>query len=54
MKYETMILHNGNETDETTGAMSIPVYNASTYHQKDPSVRQPYDYSRSGNPTRAA
>ena len=54
MKYDTLILHNGNEIDETTGALSIPVYNASTFHQKDPSVRQAYDYSRSGNPTRAA
>ena len=53
MKYDTLILHNGNEIDETTGALSIPVYNASTFHQKDPSVRQAYDYSRSGNPTRA-
>lgn len=54
MKYETLILHNGSETDGETGALSIPVYNASTYRQKDPSVRQPFDYSRSGNPTRSA
>jgi cystathionine beta-lyase/cystathionine gamma-synthase len=54
MKYETLILHNGNETDEETGALSIPIYNTSTFHQKDPSVRQAFDYSRSGNPTRSA
>ena len=54
MKYGTLILHNGNELDPHTGALSIPVYQASTYHQHD--VDQPgrYEYSRSGNPTREA
>jgi len=54
MKYDTLILHNGNETDETTGALSIPIYNTSTFAQKDVDTRQEYDYTRSGNPTRAA
>jgi cystathionine beta-lyase/cystathionine gamma-synthase len=54
MNYDTLILHNGNETDERTGALSIPIYNTSTFHQKDPSRRQEFDYSRSGNPTRDA
>jgi cysteine-S-conjugate beta-lyase len=54
MKYDTLILHNGNEIDEATGALSIPIYNASTYFQTDVDKRQAYDYSRSGNPTRAA
>lgn len=54
MKYETLILHNDNEIDPRTGALSIPIYQASTYHQAD--VEQPgkYEYSRSGNPTREA
>jgi cystathionine beta-lyase/cystathionine gamma-synthase len=54
MKYGTKILHNGNEVDAHTGAISIPIYQASTYHQHD--IEQPgkYDYGRSGNPTREA
>ena len=54
MKYGTLILHNGNETDPYTGALSIPVYQASTYNQADIDHFGPFDYSRSGNPTREA
>lgn len=54
MKYGTLILHNGNELDPRTGALSIPIYQASTYHQHDIEHPGEYDYSRSGNPTREA
>jgi cysteine-S-conjugate beta-lyase len=54
MDYDTLILHTGSEIDEATGALSVPVYHASTYHQKNLSQRQQYEYSRSGNPTRCA
>jgi cystathionine beta-lyase len=54
MKYGTRILHNGNELDPHTGALSIPIYQASTYHQHDIDNFGKYDYSRSGNPTREA
>jgi cystathionine beta-lyase len=54
MKYGTLILHNGNEFDPATGALSIPVYQASTFRQADIDHPGPYDYSRSGNPTREA
>lgn len=54
MKYGTLILHNGNEIDPATGALSIPVYQASTFRQADIDHPGPYDYSRSGNPTRDA
>ncbi|MBS4026293.1 MAG: aminotransferase class I/II-fold pyridoxal phosphate-dependent enzyme [Clostridia bacterium] len=54
MKYNSLILHNGNEIDPHTGALSIPIYQASTYHQFDIDNPGQYDYSRSGNPTRAA
>ncbi|MBI4979600.1 MAG: PLP-dependent transferase [Spirochaetes bacterium] len=54
MHYETKILHEGGDKDPYTGALSIPIYPASTYHQKNVDVRQEFDYSRSGNPTRAA
>ncbi len=54
MKYATRILHGAGDRDPFTGALSMPIYPASTYHQKDISITQEYDYSRSGNPTRRA
>ena len=54
MKFETKLLHNGNEIDPYTGAASIPMYQASTYHQFE--IEQPgeFNYARVGNPTRKA
>ncbi len=54
MKYGTLLLHNGNEIDPHTGALSIPIYQASTFHQGDIDNPGPFDYARSGNPTREA
>ncbi len=54
MKFGSKLIHNGNEIDEHTGALSIPIYQASTYHQKNMDIQQEFDYSRSGNPTRKA
>lgn len=54
MKIGTRILHTGNEIDQATGAVSIPVYHASTFKQPGVDEFGPYDYGRSGNPTRDA
>lgn len=54
MKFETIILHNGNEVDPFTGASSVPLYQASAFHQPIPGELSEYDASRSGNPTRKA
>lgn len=54
MDFGTKLIHNGNEIDKATGALSIPVYHASTFHQFDVDNFGKYDYSRSGNPTREA
>lgn len=54
MNFGTKLIHNGNETDPATGALSIPIYQVSTYHQADIDNPGEYDYSRSGNPTRKA
>jgi cystathionine beta-lyase len=54
MKIGTKILHTGNEVDPTTGAVSIPIYNSATFRQTSVEECGPYDYSRSGNPTRNA
>ncbi|GGE14263.1 cystathionine gamma-synthase [Marinithermofilum abyssi] len=54
MRFGTRLLHNGNEVDPHTGAASIPLYQASTYHQFDLDHPGAFDYARSGNPTRQA
>lgn len=54
MKFGSKIIHNGHDIDKHTGALSVPIYQVSTYHQKDIDTPQEYDYSRSGNPTRKA
>lgn len=40
--------------DELTGAISVPVYQTSTFVQLSPGVNKGYDYARTGNPTRRA
>ncbi|MCF6094224.1 aminotransferase class I/II-fold pyridoxal phosphate-dependent enzyme [Microaerobacter geothermalis] len=54
MKFSTQIIHNPYKVDPYTGACSTPIYQASTYHQFDVDQPGPYDYARSGNPTRHA
>lgn len=39
--------------DELTGAVSVPIYQTSTFVQEAPGVNKGYDYARTGNPTRA-
>ncbi len=54
MKFSTKLIHNKAKVDQYTGASSIPIYQASTYHQFDIENPGEYDYARSGNPTRHA
>jgi len=54
MKTQTKLIHSGRDRDPYTGASSIPIYQTSTFAQPDPEHRGPYDYARSGNPTREA
>jgi cystathionine beta-lyase len=54
MNFGTKLIHNGNEIDKSTGAISIPIYQVSTFHHEDIDNMGKYDYSRSGNPTREA
>ncbi|MCM3127382.1 aminotransferase class I/II-fold pyridoxal phosphate-dependent enzyme [Paenibacillus provencensis] len=53
-KFDTKLLHFGAEIDEGTGASSVPIYQASTFHHHDIFSPPVHDYSRSGNPTRQA
>ncbi|KHD84084.1 cystathionine gamma-synthase, partial [Heyndrickxia ginsengihumi] len=52
--FETKLLHNSHKIDPVTGAVSVPIQHASTYHQFDIDSFGKYDYSRSLNPTREA
>ncbi|AOZ92071.1 trans-sulfuration enzyme family protein [Paenibacillus crassostreae] len=54
LNFATRLLHFGSEIDRTTGASSVPIYQASTFHHEDIFNPPQYDYSRSGNPTRQA
>ncbi|WFA06523.1 cystathionine beta-lyase [Bacillus sp. HSf4] len=51
---ETKLVHNQHKTDGTTGAVSVPIQHASTFHQSSFDQFGEYDYSRSGTPTRKA
>ncbi|MDQ8739197.1 aminotransferase class I/II-fold pyridoxal phosphate-dependent enzyme [Paenibacillus sp. LHD-38] len=53
-RFATKLLHFGAEIDEQTGASSVPIFQASTFHHHDIFEPPQYDYSRSGNPTRQA
>src|SRR3954465_2209209 len=47
-------IHAGQDPDPATGATIVPIYATSTYTQAGPGQHKGYEYSRSGNPTRAA
>jgi cystathionine beta-lyase len=51
MSLTTEIL-NSIPVDELTGAISVPIYQTTTFVHSSPGVHQGYDYTRSGNPTR--
>ncbi len=52
MSNATQLIHSI-PVDEQTGAISVPIYQTSTYVQEAPGVNKGYDYSRTNNPTRA-
>src|SRR6202008_3896252 len=52
--FSTRAIHAGQDADTTTGATVVPIYATSTYTQEAPGKHKGYEYSRTGNPTRAA
>src|SRR5262245_54282359 len=52
--FATRAIHAGQPADPATGATVVPIYATSTYTQEAPGKHKGYEYSRSGNPTRAA
>ena len=54
MDFETRAIHEGQEPDPATGAVTVPIYQTSTYVQEAVGEHKGYDYSRTANPTRRA
>lgn len=52
MRFETLAIHAGERPDKTFGAVSVPIYQTSTFAFKDVGKTRGYDYSRTANPTR--
>ena len=48
------VIHGGIYGDPVTGAVNTPIYQTSTYEQPELGVNRGWEYSRTGNPTRAA
>ncbi len=54
MGFSTIAIHAGNEPDPTTGAVSVPIYQTSTYAQDGLGKHKGFEYARTQNPTRFA
>lgn len=54
MKRKTKLIHGGISNDPYTGAVSVPIYQVSTYKQEGVGGHKGFEYSRTGNPTRHA
>jgi cystathionine gamma-synthase len=54
MEFETRAIHEGQEPDPATGAVTVPIYQTSTFAQEAVGQHKGYDYSRVANPTRTA
>ncbi|WP_153731109.1 bifunctional cystathionine gamma-lyase/homocysteine desulfhydrase [Sporosarcina obsidiansis] len=54
MRLKTKLIHAGVSGDPLTGAVTVPIYQVSTFKQDAPDRNKGYDYSRAGNPTRNA
>ena len=53
-KIDSALIHGGIYGDKQTGAVNVPIYQTSTYEQESLGHHKGYEYSRTGNPTRAA
>ena len=51
---ESALIHGGIYGDKYTGAVNVPIYQTSTYEQTGIGENPTWEYSRTGNPTRAA
>lgn len=54
MNIESALIHGGIFGDPFTGSVNVPVYQTATYRQEGVGLNVKWEYSRTGNPTRAA
>src|SRR6267378_417558 len=54
MGFATIAIHAGQEPDSATGAVTVPIYQTSTYAQDGLGKNKGYEYARTQNPTRSA
>src|ERR671932_923259 len=54
MGFATTAIHAGQEPDEATGSVTVPIYQTSTYAQEALGKHKGFEYARTQNPTRAA
>lgn len=54
MGFSTIAIHAGNDPDPATGAVSVPIYQTSTYAQEGLGKHKGFEYARTQNPTRLA
>src|SRR6188474_2968112 len=54
MDFETRAIHEGQHPDPATGAVTVPIYQTSTFVQDAVGEHKGYDYARVANPTRTA
>ncbi len=54
MRFETAAIHAGQEPEEKTGAIVVPIFQTATYAQPAIGEHKGYEYSRTHNPTRKA
>jgi cystathionine gamma-lyase/cystathionine beta-lyase len=52
MRFETIAIHAGDRPDPATGAISVPIYQTSTFAFADVGKTKGWEYSREANPTR--
>jgi cystathionine gamma-lyase/cystathionine beta-lyase/cystathionine gamma-lyase/homocysteine desulfhydrase len=54
MGFATTAIHAGQEADPSTGAVTVPIYQTSTYQQDGLGKHKGFEYARTQNPTRLA
>ncbi len=54
MKFDTRAVHGGQKPEPITGAITVPIFQTSTYVQSGPGEHTGYEYTRTQNPTREA
>ncbi len=54
LKFNSKVIHGGQQPDKAYGAVAAPIYQTSTFAQSSPGQNQGYEYSRVSNPTRTA